>query len=301
MKTAARTHGRTDARMILAATLLSLAAFPPSRLPAQDVRARLEARGLPADLVQQVTLIAADATAQGLPAAPLADKAIEGFAKQIPAPRIVAAVRQFSARMLDARSAVHDAGVAAPPGDMVTAAAEAMGRGFQASDVGRVVRAAPRAELAASGLTVAAALTAQGMTTPRAVEVVTSALKGGNSSAQILDLPSAARAMQSNGLSADEAGQQMLRGGPPGEGGRSGGPGPNGGRPGGGSGGDGGGPGLGGDGRGPGSGGGSHGSGSGGDGRGPGPGGGTPPPPPRDGRPPDGGHSGPGGGQPVRP
>jgi hypothetical protein len=280
----------TAVRLCICAAVL--ATLPPGRLAAQDVRARLEARGLPADLVQQVTLIAADATAQGLPTAPLADKAIEGFAKQIPAPRIIAAVRQFSARMLDARSAVHDAGVAAPPGDMVTAAAEAMGRGFQASDVGHVVRAAPRAELAASGLTVAAALTAQGMTTPRAVEVVTSALKGGNSSAQILDLPSAVRAMQSNGLTADEAGQQMLRGGPPGDGGRSGGPGPNGGQPGGGAGGDGRGPGLGGDGRGPGSGGGSH---------GPGPGGGTPPPPPRGGRPPDGGHSGPGGGQPGRP
>lgn len=256
------------------------AVWPSCRLAAQDVRARLEARGLPADLVQQISAIAADATAQGLPGDALADKAIEGFAKQIPAARIVAAVRSFGVRMLDARTAVHDAGVAIPPGEIVTAAAEAMGRGFQAADVGRVVRAAPRTELAASGLTVAAALTAQGMTTPRAVEVVTSALQGGRSSAQILDLPSVARAMQSNGLSADEAGRQMLRGGSGGGSGgggggegRPGGPGPNGGRPG---------------------------MGSGGEGHGPGSGG-TPPPPPRDGRPPSGGNSGPGGGRPGRP
>jgi hypothetical protein len=247
------------------AVLLSVC--PSVRLTAQDVRARLEARGLPADLVQQIAAIAADATAQGLPSAPLADKAIEGFAKQIPAPRIIAAVRQFGARMLDARTAVHDAGVATPPGEMVAAAAEAMGRGIQPADVGRVVRAAPGTELAASGLTVAAALTAQGMASPRAVEVVTAALHDGRTVAQILDLPSVARAMQSNGLSPDEAGQWMLRGGS-----RDG-------RPDGGHDGPGGGRGPGADGR---------------------PGTSTPPLP-RDGRPPDGGRPRPGGERPVRP
>jgi len=155
-----------------------------------------------------------------------------------------------------------------------------MGRGFHAADVGRVVRAAHRTDLAASGLTVAAALAAQGMTTPRAVEVVTSALQGGRSSTQMLDLPSVAQALQSNGLSPDEVGQRMLRDGSRGDGSRSGGPGPGGGH-------DNSGPGS--DGR------------VGGDGRGPGPGTGTPPPPPRDGRPPSGGNSGPGGGRPDHP
>jgi hypothetical protein len=265
-------------RLCVCAALFT--ALAPYRLTAQtDVRSRLEARGLPADLVQQISAIAADATAQGLPSAPLADKAIEGFAKQIPAPRIIAAVRQFGVRMLDARTAVHDAGVAAPPGDMVTAAAEAMGRGFQSTDVGRLVRAAPSAELAAPGLTVAAALSAQGMPTPRAVEVVTAAFQAGRSSAQLLDLPSLARAMQSNGLSADEAGQQMVRGNAFGDRGQRGGDGPMGNRPGG--------PGMQG--------------GPGGHGMNGQSGAGNPPPPPRDGRPPDGGHQGPGGGRPVRP
>jgi len=266
----ARWHDGRMARWTFALTAF-LAVMPACQLAAQDVRARLEARGLPAELVQQIVMIAADASAQGLPTTPLADKAIEGYAKQVPSVRIVTAVRQFGSRMLDGRSAVVDAGVEAPSPDMVTAAAEALGRGFRAGDVGRVVRAAPRAELAAPGLTVAAALSAQGMATPRAVDVVTSALQGGRSASQMLDLPSVARAMQANGLSADEAGQQMLRGGPPPDG----------------RGGPGGMPPAGGN-AGPGRMGGQ-------------PGGGLPPPPPRDGRPPDGGHPGPGGGRPVRP
>lgn len=211
MKTGVQACRRTGVRTC--ATALALVAMLSTTAQAQtDVRARMEARGLPAELVQQVASIAADATAQGLPTDPLADKAIEGYAKQVPAARIVSVVREFGSRMLEARSAVNDAGVAAPQGELITAAAEALGRGLEASQVGRVVRAAPQSELATSGLTVAAALTAQGMTTPRAVDVVTYAIRHGRTAAQILDLPSTARAMQQRGFTAEQAGEQILRG-----------------------------------------------------------------------------------------
>lgn len=201
-------------RMLALFSLYALSPqYPLSPLFAQDVRARLESRGLPADLVDQVAAIAADATAQGLPSAPLADKAIEGFAKQIPGARIVAVVRQYGARMLDARSAVRDAGVAEPAGPLISAATDAMGRGFAAAEIGRLVRAAPQSEIATPGLTVAAALVAQGITTQVAADVVAQAMQGGSSAAQILDLPSAARAMQSRGMSPEDAGRELLRGG----------------------------------------------------------------------------------------
>jgi hypothetical protein len=187
--------------------------FCSTMLFAQDVRARLESRGLPPDLVEQVTQIAADITAQGLPTEPLADKAIEGFAKQVPAARIVAALRQYGSRMADARSAVQLAGVAEPSGTLITAAADAMGRGLAAGEIGRVVRAAPHAELATPALTVAAALAAQGMPATVAADVVAHAIRGGSSATQILDLPSEVRAMESHGISPDDAGRQMLHGG----------------------------------------------------------------------------------------
>jgi hypothetical protein len=194
-----------------------------------DVRARLASRGLPADLVEQVTAIAADATARGLPAGPLADKAIEGFAKQVPGARIVAVVRQYGERMVDARTAVQSAGVSAPEGRLITAATDAMGRGFVAGDIDRVVRAGPRAEIATPGLTVAAALVAQGMPTSVATDVVAQAIQRGSSASQILDLPSVARVMQSQGMSPSDAGREMLHGGGPGpSGGGNGGPRPDG-------------------------------------------------------------------------
>lgn len=179
---------------------------------AQDVRARLETRGLPAGLVDQVSAIAAEATSQGLPTAPLADKAIEGFAKQVPAERIVAVVRQYGARMIEARGAVQSAGVAQPEGRLIAAATDAMGRGFAAGEIGRVVRAAVNPQIATPGLTVAAALAAQGMPTTIAADVVAQAIQGGSTPAQILDLPSVARSMQSDGMSPENAGRAMLRG-----------------------------------------------------------------------------------------
>ena len=261
-------------RLLLALTLTAW----PAVMHAQSPRARLESRGLPAELVQQVVQIAADATAQGLPADPVVDKAIEGFAKHVPSARIATALQQFTVRMLDGRAAVRQAGIGSPDGSVVTAAAEALGRGIGAAQVGTVVHAAPQVVLVAPGLTVAAALASQGMGADEAVAIVTSAMRNGRSASQILDLPSVARAMQTGGISADEAGRRMLRGGGSEGGPRGGGPeGPHG--PGGND-----GPGAGG-----------HGP----DGR---PGG--PPPPPQ--RPPDGGrHGGPetpkGGGPPGHP
>lgn len=207
--------------------VLTLCCLLGAPLAAQDVRARLESRGLPTDLVDQVSAIAADATARGLPGTAIADKAIEGFAKQIPGARIVAVIRQYGERMFDARTAVQGAGVAEPEGRLITAATDALGRGFAVDDIGRVVRAAPQPELAAPGLTVAAALAAQGIPTQVAASVVAQAMQRGSSASQILDLPSAARAMQSRGMSADDAGRQLLR-----DGAHAGGPGREGGVPG---------------------------------------------------------------------
>lgn len=202
------------------ALLIATLALAGSLQAQTDVRARLEARGLPSELVEQVSALAADATAQGLPAEPLADKAIEGYAKQVPAARIVAALRDYGTRMAGGRVALRDAGMAAPSGEVITAAADAMGRGLQPVHVGLVARAAPSPELVSPALTVVTALTAQGMPAARAVDVVTSAMQRGRSSAQILDLPSTAQAMQQRGMTADQAGERLLRGGPgPGPGG----------------------------------------------------------------------------------
>jgi len=199
-------------RGLIAAAVLAAA---PALLAAQQdaVDARLQARGLPADLARDVAAVAADAAARGVPTGPLADKAVEGWAKQVPAPRILTAVRAFADRLADARDAVRNAGLAEPPGDVVVAAAEAMGTGLVAANVASVVRAVPNPAAAAPALSVTAALAAQGLGGEQAAAIVVRALRGHRPMVQLLNLPSQARVMHSEGLEPGEIGSKMLEGG----------------------------------------------------------------------------------------
>ncbi len=195
--------------------LLVAVAFLPAALAAQEVaiRARLSARGLPADLVRDVAAVANEAAARGLPGGAVAEKAIEGWAKHVPQARILSAVQQYATRLGDAHGALGLAGLAQPRPDVVVAAAEAMGRGLGTGEVGEVVRAARVPATLAPGLTVAAALAAQGLPTGQAVGVVVDAMHRGRSVDQLLDIPSMARAMRSEGLDPGEIGKRMMRSG----------------------------------------------------------------------------------------
>jgi hypothetical protein len=206
-------------RSALTVRLCVCAPVPALLVPAllaQDVRGQLAARGLPPSLVEGVAAVVADATARGLPAAPLADKALEGWAKHVPPERILAAVRQYADRMTAGRDALHGIGVTLPPGEIVAAAAEALARGMSGAQVAEVAQAAGNGPAAAPGLRVAAALAAQGMAAPQAVQVVATALQQGQTATQLLDYPSAMRAMMAQGMTPPEIGQRMLRGPGPG-------------------------------------------------------------------------------------
>ncbi len=220
-------------RLRSAAALLLLAAGATAAQAQTDVRARLEARGLPPDLVSGVSAVATDAAARGLPAGPIADKALEGWAKRAPAERILAVVQAFTRRMGDAQGAVRGAGIDSPRGDVIAAAADAMGRGMTTAQVTTVVRAGPAGADAASALHVAAALSSQGMGMDQAVNVVAAAMRDGRSTDQILDMPSVMRTMQAQGMPVPEIGRQLMEGGGrPGQGGPGmGGSGPMGPRP----------------------------------------------------------------------
>ena len=177
-----------------------------------DLQEQMRTRGLPDDLVAQVTEVAADATAQGLPADPLVHKAIEGWAKRVPPDRILVAVRQFRLRLHDARQALVGTGHPDPLGPVVAAAAEAMGRGLEQHQVGSVVDAAPSSVAAGRGLRVAAALTAQGIGAADAVAIVVRAMQQGRPDAQLLDLPSVANAMRARGMAPGQIGQRLMQG-----------------------------------------------------------------------------------------
>lgn len=210
---------RQEMRALAVAALMAV----PAAVAAQDgsVEARLAARGLPADLVQEVQRIASDAAAQGVPAGPLADKAIEGWAKRVPPARIVSALRLFAGQMAEAGAAVRAAGLEHPSANVIAAAAEAMGGGLQADQIQSVVRAAGASEAAAPGLSVATSLAAQGLGAKQAVTIVVDAMQHRRSMSQLLDLPSVARSMHDEGMSPGEIGDKLLPhhgdGGPGGE------------------------------------------------------------------------------------
>ena len=198
-------------RSVIAAWLLVV----PAVLAAQGtgIESRLVTRGLPAALAHRVALVAAAAAERGVPDGPLADKAIEGWAKQVPPDRIVVAVQRFADQMASARDAVLNAGIASPQGPVIAAAAEAMRSGMRADQVRSVVQAAGAGAIAAPGLSVAAALSAQGLGSEQATKIVVGAMQSHRSMAEILDLPSVARVWQDQGMSPGDIEHRMMDGG----------------------------------------------------------------------------------------
>jgi hypothetical protein len=198
----------------VAALALLAGALPLSGARAQEggVRAPLEAHGLPADLVDGVAAVADQARAQGLPTAPLVDKALEGWAKHVPGPRIVGVLREYVSRLGEAGEVVRGAGLADPPGDAVSAVAEARLRGMTREQVVAVVRAGRGPATVAPGLKVAAALASQGLALEQSVQVVARAIQQGRTVDQLLDLPATMRAFQADGMAMPEIGRRLLQG-----------------------------------------------------------------------------------------
>jgi len=177
-----------------------------------DLRAELLARGAPADLANQIQQIVAQAAHDGLPTEPLADKALEGWAKQYPPERLLIGVGDLRHRLTAAHEAAVEAGLAAPPDAVVSAAAQSLGRGLAPEDVRTLIRAAARPDAAAIGLMVASSLAAQGIERSAAARTVAQAFKDGHSSSEVLELPSLAASMMARGMTLAEVTHRMLAG-----------------------------------------------------------------------------------------
>ena len=171
--------------------LLALLASPaPAHGQQPDLAARLTQRGAPAGFARAVGQLAAQASAEGLPVGPLADKAFEGLAKGYAPDLILPVVQARAAGLGEGRAAVVSAKLPHPPGALVAAAAEALGRGSGRAEIVEILQAAPSPTDAAVGLTVAASLAAQGIVPDDATRAVTQAYQHGRSSEDVLELPS---------------------------------------------------------------------------------------------------------------
>lgn len=195
-------------------TLLLLALLAsPAHGQQPDLAARLARRGAPPDFAQAVSQLAAEARAGGLPVEPLADKAFEGLAKGYAPDRILPVVQALVARLREGREAVVSAKLPHPPGALVAAAAEALGRGIGRAEIVEILQAAPTPTDAAVGLTVAASLAAQGIVPDDATRAVTDAYRHGHSSEDVLELPSVTSNWFAEGVGMPEVLKRIRSGG----------------------------------------------------------------------------------------
>jgi len=160
--------------------LLAVLLRPPAPAAAQDPR--LAAR---LDTVTRAQVEAAvdSARAEGLPAEPLVQKALEGSSKGAPGPRIVAAVGSVLGDLRRARQAL---GPAAGPDELVAAAA-ALRAGATADMVGEMRSLVPRGGVAVP-LAVFTDLVAGGMQVQEAWRSVASLARRGGDEQAFLDL-----------------------------------------------------------------------------------------------------------------
>jgi hypothetical protein len=172
---------------------LALLAGP---VAAQSARARLEGR-VPGAAIAAVDSLVQRAVAEGLPTEPLIQKALEGGAKQVTAPRIVAAVQVSLGQLRDARDLLVHAGDEPPvtPGE-VTTVAWALRRGLPGPVVERVLAALPRPPRA-SAMHAVADLVAHHFDADSAADLIIAAIGKGLMRERLLDVSvAAARELQ---------------------------------------------------------------------------------------------------------
>lgn len=141
-------------RWMLGAVVVLAAAPPPAA--AQDARLRA---ALPPPVLAAVQAAMDSARAAGLPAEPLASKALEGASKGADGPRIVASVRALAQRLRTARETLGPRAAEAE----LTSAAAALYVGVSPDALRRVQGGAPRGRPLATAYVALAFLVQQGV------------------------------------------------------------------------------------------------------------------------------------------
>lgn len=176
---------------------LVLAVWLAPDLAAQgDITTQLAGR-VPADVAAAVSTVVDSATARGLPAGPLVNKALEGAAKGVPGDRVLAAVRLVLQQMSAADGALRAVG--ASNADAITAGAFAISAGLGVGDVTEVARTAQPSHSTATALQVAGTLAALGVPPARSVSLVDATIKAGGPVGDLVTLPGQVQAAMAGG------------------------------------------------------------------------------------------------------
>ena len=191
--------------LILAAVLSAvLGAGSANALLGQDRAARIREVYSP-DAAAQIEAVAETARRNGIPVAPLYDKAIEGAAKNIPAARVMPRLRELSGRMERAQGFLGGTRDVA----WIVAGADALTRGVSGDALTSIGRDA--GERTPMALYVLGDLVEDGVPAGRAMEVMREALVRTAGEEGLFDVSPALRRLVRDGALAPDAAGEMLR------------------------------------------------------------------------------------------
>ncbi len=193
-------------RSLIPAAVLAavLAVGSANALLGQDRVARIREAYSP-DAAAQIEAVVEAAGRNGVPVAPLYDKALEGAAKRVPAARVMPALREYSGRMERAQGLLSGTREVA----WLVAGADALRRGVAADALTSIGRdAGARTPMA---LVVMGDLVEDGVPAGRALEVMREALVRTTGDEGLLDVHMALRRLVRDGALAPDAAGEMLQ------------------------------------------------------------------------------------------
>lgn len=184
--------------------LIALTAWALPGLTAQETARDRARQTLPPEVFADITELAAEVSATGIPDEPLFNKALEGMAKRVPPSRLLPAIRVYAGRLGDARRALGPA--AGVP--LLVAGADALQRGVTADALRSLPSDRPRSPVA---VLVLAELLESGVPTDRAIAILRQAMEQRTQDARMLDITARVRRLIRDGVPPREAVDRVRR------------------------------------------------------------------------------------------
>lgn len=207
-------------RLLVSGAVLALTvAVMPATAQQDDPRLERIRGGLPDVAVEQIERRVAEARAQGLPFEVLLDKAVEGIAKGVPAPRVAGAVDRLAQELGTAQGLLGN-GRAPDPTD-ISAVADALRRGVPEGAIRRIAQQAGPDETIALAVHTLGDLMDRGVPVEEAVAVLEAWRYRGGRPDELREITAAVERLMRQGVLPGQAAAALanaIRSGHPGSG-----------------------------------------------------------------------------------
>jgi hypothetical protein len=185
-------------------TILTILALSATALGAQESARERAQRILAPEVFAELSRLAGELSATGVPDEPLYNKALEGMAKRVPPDRLVPAVRDYATRLGEARRAF-GAGASVP---LLVAGADALQRGVPSVALESLPSDRPRSPMAVLALT---ELIESGVPRDRAILILRDAIAERAQDDRMLDISARVRRLIRQGVAPQDAVDRVRR------------------------------------------------------------------------------------------